>query len=315
MMNEQNQTVITEFFLLGFQNLHSFKIPFFLLILTIYIMTVGGNFFIVLLVLTSPILQSPMYFFLSHLSLCDAILTTNIAPNMLHAILEEGTVISMFGCLTQFEIFGCCGTTECYILTAMSYDRYLAICKPLHYSSIMGFRFRLNLISWSWFLGFLFSLITRVLVGGLQFCNHHVIDHFFCDLLPILELSCSDTSAVDLEKLVVTPFILLLPFGFVVFTYIHIFFIIFRISSTTGRQKTFSTCSSHLTVVCLYYGTLISIYVSPSRGFLLNINKFTSLFYTMVTPLFNPAIYSLRNQEIRKAFNIFFTECLQHILN
>ncbi|KAM8972591.1 olfactory receptor 11A1-like [Pelodytes ibericus] len=309
MMNEQNQTVITEFFLLGFQNLHSFKIPFFLLLLTIYVMTICGNFFIVLLVSTSPTLQTPMYFFLSHLSSCDAILTTTIAPYMLHVILEEGSMISLFCCLTQFEIFSWCAATESYLLAVMSYDRYLAICRPLHYSSIMGFRLRLNFVFWCWFLGFFFSLIIRVLVDDLQFCNHNLMDHFFCDLPQILELSCSDTSVVDLEKLVVTPFLLLLPFGFVIYTYIHIFFIIFGIFSNTGRQKTFSTCSSHLTVVCVYYSTLIGIYVSPSRGFVLNINKFTSLLYTMGTPLFNPVIYSLRNQEIRKAFSLFVKEC------
>ncbi|KAM8972589.1 olfactory receptor 6F1-like [Pelodytes ibericus] len=304
-MYQVNQTVITEFLLLGFQNLHNFKIPFFILLLTMYIMTISGNLIIVLLVSTSPILSPPMYFFLGHLSLCDAFLTTNIVPKMLHVILEDRTRISLFGCLTQFQIFGCCCTAECYILTAMSYDRYLAICKPLHYSSIMDSTLRLCLVIWSWLLGFIFALITRILINGLQFCKHKIIDHFFCDFLPILALSCTDTTVVEMEAFMVTPFILLFPFLFVIVTYVYIFCTILGISSTTGRQKTFSTCSSHLAVVCVFYGTLISIYLSPSKGYSLNINKFTSLFYTMVTPLFNPVIYSLRNQEIQKALHLF----------
>ncbi|XP_063302538.1 olfactory receptor 11L1-like [Pelobates fuscus] len=286
---------------MGFQNLHNFKIPFFILLFKIYIMTISANFLIVLLVSISTTLHTPMYFFLSHLSLCDMLFSTSIIPKMLHIVLEEGGTISLNACFIQIQIFGSCCIAECYLLTVMSYDRYVAICNPLLYSSIVDVKLCTRLVIISWMLGFLFALIACVLVGSLDFCNHNIIDHFFCDFIPVLELSCSDTSIAEMESLLVTPFILLFPFLFVFVTYVHIFFTIFGISSTTGRQKTFSTCGSHLTVVSLFYGTLLSIYYSPSRGYVLNINKFVSLFYTVFTPLFNPIIYSLRNKEIRKA--------------
>ncbi|XP_063302541.1 olfactory receptor 5P66-like [Pelobates fuscus] len=302
-MLQENHTVISEFFLMGFQNLSSFRIPFFILLFSIYAITITVNLFIVLLVSLSHTLHTPMYFFLKQLSLCDTLLSTSVIPNLLDVILKEGTTISLLGCLTQLFMFALCCIAECYILSMMSCDRYLAICNPLRYSSIMDFKICLFLVVLSWSLGFLISIITCLLIYELEFCNRNIIDHFFCEYLPIVNLSCSDTSVIKLEVSIVTPFILLFPFVFVIVTYIYIFFTILGISSTTGRQKAFSTCSSHLTVVCLYYGTLISIYISPSKGYSLNINKVTSLFYTLVTPLFNPVIYCVRNQDIRKEFN------------
>ncbi|KAM3924603.1 olfactory receptor 11A1-like [Leptodactylus fuscus] len=302
----RNRSAVTEFFLLGFQDLHHFKIPFFTLLLIIYMVTVSGNFLIILLLLRSRLVQSPMYFFLCHLSLCDLLFTTNVMPNMLHVILREGSPISFTGCFIQFYLFGSFTASECYLLTAMSYDRYLAICNPLRYVSIMELSLCLHLVVWSWMLGFLFVSITLILLCRLEFCNSNIIDHFYCDLGPILKLSCSDTFDVEIETFVLTNFIVLLPFVFVIVTYGCIGFAILSISSSTGRQKTFSTCSSHLAVVCSYYGSLISIYLSPSGGRQLNLSKILSLLYTVITPMFNPIIYSFRNQEIRKAFTLVF---------
>ncbi|KAG8573920.1 hypothetical protein GDO81_008937 [Engystomops pustulosus] len=264
--------------------------------------TVCGNLLIILLILRSHLIHSPMYFFLCHLSLCDLLFTTNIMPNMLQVILREGSRISFIGCFTQFYIFGSCTGFECYLLTVMSFDRYLAICNPLRYVSIMVISRCWHLVIYSWMLGFLLVLITLILLCRLEFCDLDIIDHFYCDLAPIMELSCSDTFDVEMETLVLTNFIVPLPFMFVLATYGCIFYTILGISSRTGRQKAFSTCSSHLAVVCSYYGSLISIYLSPRGEHRLNLNKILSLLYTVVTPMFNPIIYSLRNQEIRKAF-------------
>ncbi|MEE6505919.1 hypothetical protein FKM82_007385 [Ascaphus truei] len=255
----RNQTIVTEFLLLGFQNLHSFKILLFSLFLVTYIMTISSNLLIIALVSTSHQLHSPMYFFLAHLSLTDILLTTVIVPNMLRLIWGEGGTISVAGCVSQLHLFTCSGATESFLLTVMSYDRYLAICHPLRYTTIMNLKLRLQLVLWSWLL---------------------------------------DTSILEIDSFVLSFPVALLPFVFINVTYLCIFLSILSISSTTGRQKAFSTCSSHLTVVCTYYGTLIIIYVVPSSGHTFNINKVLSLLYTVVTPFLNPIIYSLRNQEI-----------------
>ncbi|XP_053319900.1 olfactory receptor 11A1-like [Spea bombifrons] len=273
-------------------------------------MTMSGNLLIILLVSNSRLLLSPMYFFLGHLSFCDFLFTANIVPNMIHLTLKEGTNISFLGCFTQFYIFGCCTTAECYLLTVMSYDRYLAIYSPLRYVSIMPFKRCLHLVVSSWLFSFLVVLISLVLLATLDFCDP-LIDHYYCDFSPIVKLSCTDTSAIELETYLVTGFIVLLPFVFIVVTYIYIFFTIFAVPSKT-RQKAFSTCSSHLAVVCSYYGALIIIYLAPSNG--LNTNKVISLLYTVGTPLFNPIIYSLRNQEIRKVFSQLYAVIKKHVL-
>ncbi|MEE6505921.1 hypothetical protein FKM82_007387 [Ascaphus truei] len=269
--------------------------------LTFYIVTVTGNIIIIMLVSTSLRLNSPMYFFLCHLSLCDILLTTNIVPKMLRVILADGCTISLAGCFTQFYFFGVSTITECLLLTVMSFDRYLAIYSPLRYISIMGLKLRLCLVIWSWFLGFMLPLIEVVSILKLHFCGPNVIDHFFCDFAPLLRLSCSDTSIVQMENLVLSIPVALLPFVIMIVTYICIFVTILQISSTTGRQKAFFTCSSQLAVVSMYYGALISIYLVPSGGRVLNLTKFVSLVYTVVAPLVNPVIYSLRNCEIQTA--------------
>ncbi|XP_075434286.1 olfactory receptor 1J4-like [Ascaphus truei] len=300
-MLRENQTIVTEFLLLGFPAIHNFRSLLFCVILLLYIFTLAGNFLIIVLVLTSHQLRTPMYFFLSHLSLSDILLITDVVPNMLYVIMAEGGVISVVGCITQYFLFGASVGAECFLLTVMSYDRYLAICNPLRYSSIMDFNLCYQMVFWSWFLAFMATLSIVLLICSFQLCNPNVIDHFFCDMAPLLEHSCSEKFIVEKVVFVLGIPFLIFPFIFIIVTYVSISLTILRISSTTGRQKAFSTCSSHLAIVCIYYWTLIAKYVVPSKGQSFTVKKITSLLYTVVTPLFNPIIYTLRNKEIQGA--------------
>ncbi|KAM4038743.1 olfactory receptor 11A1-like [Anomaloglossus baeobatrachus] len=250
-----------------------------------------------------------MYFFLGHLSLSDIILVTTIVPKMLDVIIREGSVIPFVGCLTQSYLYGGTVSAECFLLTAMSYDRYLAICKPLHYVSLMSPNLRYGLIISSWALSFMLILISLLLVCYLDFCGPNVVNHFFCDYAPILALSCSDTTIPHIEMIILSIPIMVLPFLFVIISYVYIFNTIFGISSTSGRQKTFSTCSSHLVVVSIYYGSMVVIYMVPYNGHSLTLNKFISLLYIVLTPLIKPVIYSLRNKEIHSSAMKYLTVC------
>ncbi|XP_044132743.1 olfactory receptor 5V1-like [Bufo gargarizans] len=296
-----NQTMITEIFLIGFQNLEDVRFFIIFICLVMYLATITGNIMIILLVSTSHHLRSPMFFYLGQLSFSDMLLISNIVLFLVHIILFNGGLVPLKGCIIQFFFYGLSATTECLLLTAMSYDRYLAICSPLHYSSIMSPKLCLYIVVSCWSLGFIITLIPVLLIQTLWFCGPNVIDHFFCDLGPLLELSCSDVSIVKYEVLSLSGLLTIMPFVFIVVTYVYIFVTIMKITSVTGRQKTFSTCSSHLAVVCTYYGALFAIYVVPRTGQSLNANKMVSLMYSMVTPLFNPIIYGLRNQEIKAA--------------
>ncbi|XP_075433922.1 olfactory receptor 5V1-like [Ascaphus truei] len=300
-MLRENQTTVTELLLLGFPAIHNFKILLFFVFLLIYICTLAGNVLIIVLVSTSHQLRTPMYFFLSILSLSDILLTTAIVPNMLYVIMAEGGVISLVDCITQYFLFAVSAAAECFLLTVMSYDRYLAICKPLRYSAIMDFKLCCQMVFWSWFLGFMVALNMVILVCSFQLCKPNVIDHFFCDIAPLLEHLCSNRFIVDTVLSFLGIPCVILPFIFIIVTYVCITLTILRISSTMGRQKAFSTCSSHLAVVCTYYGTLIAKYVVPSKRQSLTVMKITSLLYTFATPLFNPIIYTLRNKEIQAA--------------
>ncbi|KAM5135193.1 olfactory receptor 10A7-like [Mantella aurantiaca] len=299
-MSGKNHTKISEFVLLGFGNLHGLNVVLFIIFLIIFVFTITGNLLIIVLVSITPALQSPMYYFLSHLSLSDLLISTNIVPNMLGSLLGE-VKISYGGCITQLYFYAGTTVTECFLLSVMSYDRYLAICNPLRYSSIMHMKFCVNLSVWPWLFGFTLTILGVLTVSYFDFCADNVIDHLYCDLFPLQKLSCSDTSLVELEALVLSMPMFISPCGFIIVTYIYIFHTIFSISCTTGKQKAFSTCSSHLFVVGMFYGTLIVKYMSPSKGHSLLINKIVSLLHTVFTPLFNPVLYSLRNQDIRIA--------------
>ncbi|CAM5096023.1 unnamed protein product [Natator depressus] len=291
----------TEFILLGFGDLPELQILLFLLFSVIYILSMVGNILIITLIVTDQHLHTPMYFFLGNLSCLETCYTSTILPRLLASLLTGDRTISVQRCLTQYYLFGLFGATECYLLAAMSYDRYLAICKPLYYGAHMNGRFCVLLAAGSWINGFLPVTIITSLMSQLPFCGPGKIDHFFCDLTPVIDLSCSDTRLIKLLGVVLSGVCSLPPSLLTVTSYICIITSILRIPSTTGRQKAFSICSSHLIVITTFYGTLIIVYLLPKTKTLQDLNKVFSIFYTILTPLLNPFIYSLRNKEVKKA--------------
>ncbi|XP_063312723.1 olfactory receptor 11L1-like [Pelobates fuscus] len=300
-MNVRNESRVTELILLGFGNLYGFNILIFIIFLNIFLITVTGNLLIIMLVSISHNLHSPMYFFLCHLSVSDIVISTNTLPNLLDTILHGGKRMTIFSCITQYYFYSGITITECFLLTVMSYDRYLAICVPLRYVTIMDFTLCTCLSVLPWILGFTLNMAGIIPVSNFQFCDGNTIEHIYCEFSPLQKLSCSDTSLVDFLAIVLSTPLFICPCAFITVTYVHILLMILRVPSTTGRQKTFSTCSSHLLVVGTFYGTLIMKYMIPSIGNVLLLNKIISLLHTVFTPLFNPLVYSLRNQDIRTA--------------
>ncbi|KAM5171607.1 olfactory receptor 1468-like [Mantella aurantiaca] len=266
-----------------------------------------------MLVSYSKTLHSPMYFFLTQLSTSDIMLITDIVPNILNILLNERPSISFLGCITQFYFFGLTSVFECSILTVMSYDRYLAICYPLHYISIMGQELCMKLIFASWLLSCSISIFFVLSICQLQFCGPNTIDNIFCDFNPILKLSCSDVSVIRMEASVISIFDVIFPFVVTLISYIYIVITISKIPSFSGRLKSFSTCSSHLTVVCMYYGTLTVMYVLPNENQSQIVSRMLAILYTVLTPFLNPFIYSLKNKDIKEAFkNILHIQRAYH---
>ncbi|XP_077329867.1 olfactory receptor 11A1-like [Lithobates pipiens] len=294
---------VTNVVLLGFQNIESIRVLLFLLLLIIYCVTMSGNLLIMFLIHLSKNLQSPMYFFITQLSFLDMMLSTDILPNLLHIILYDGCTMSLTGCISQFSFFATAEVSECLLLTVMSYDRYLAICRPLHYNSVINQRFCIKSVIIIWLLGFKVMLLDSVSLCSLHYCGPNIIDHFFCDIQPILELSCSDPSWVRIQTVVVGFFCVLAPFTMIVISYIYIVLTILRIPSISGRQKAFTTCSSHLIVVSIFFGSITIVYLFPTRGKIGVLGKVLSLFYTIFTPLLNPIIYTFRNKDFNKALD------------
>ncbi|XP_044840282.1 olfactory receptor 10A7-like [Mauremys mutica] len=303
MMNPKkgNQTSVAEFILLGFGTLPELQILLFLLFLVIYIATMAGNILILALVVTDQHLHTPMYFFLGNLSCLETCYTSTILPSLLASLLTEGRTISFSGCITQYYFFASMVATECFLLLVMSYDRYLAIGNPMHYAAHMSVRSCLQLAGGSWTGGFLLSSLTTLLITQLTFCGPNDIDHFFCDFIPLVKISCNDPQMMEMLALTLSLIFLLVPFLLTSMSYIYIIAIILKIPSSTGRQKAFSTCSSHLIVVTIYYGTLLIAYMFPTTNKLRDFKKVLSVFYTVLTPLVNPLIYSLRNKEVKEA--------------
>ncbi|XP_005309291.2 olfactory receptor 6B1-like [Trachemys scripta elegans] len=306
----RNQTSITEFILLGFGNLSELQTLLFLLFLVIYIVTMAGNIFIIALVVADQHLHTPMYFFLGNLSCLETCYSSTILPRILTSLLTGDRTISFSRCFMQFYLFACLAGTECYLLSVMSYDRYLAICKPLHYAALMNGRFCLQLAAGSWISGFVTNSVTIFFMSQLTFCGPNEIDHFFCDFTPIIRLSCSDSHLMQLVAFILASIYTLPPFILTLMSYICIMITLLRIHSSIERQKAFSTCSSHLIVVTSFYGTLIIVYMLPDVTMLRDLHKLFSVFYTVLTPLANPLIYSLRNREVKEALRKALRKCL-----
>ncbi|XP_048372530.1 olfactory receptor 11L1-like [Sphaerodactylus townsendi] len=260
-----------------------------------------GNILIVILVTFDPHLHTPMYFFLGNLSCLETCYSSAILPRMLASFLSGDRTISVSACLAQLYLFGVLAGTECYFLAVMSYDRYLAICKPLHYVLLMNGRMCILLIAVSWICGSLGISVLIFLVSRLTFCGPNEINHFFCDFTPLVMLSCDDTNLVEAIAFTVSFICTLPPLLITLTSYVCIIHSILRIPSTIGKQKAFSTCSSHLTVVSCFYGSLMIVYVLPDISSLSEVKKLFSVFYTLLTPLLNPLIYSLRNKEVKEA--------------
>ncbi|NXP05372.1 O1030 protein, partial [Thinocorus orbignyianus] len=297
----KNKTVVTEFILLGFGNSPELDPLLFLMFLFIYLVTITGNILILVLTVTNQHLHTPMYFFLGNLACLEICYSSNILPRMLLGFLGGDRSISVSRCFTQYYFFGCLAAAECYLLAVMSYDRYLAVCKPLHYPSRMSSKLCLQLGAASWISGFISNSILTSLISNLDFCGPNEIEHFFCDSFPMIKLSCSDTQMAGFVTSVVAGVCSLPPFLLTFLSYLYIIITVMRIPSATGRQKAFSTCSTHLIVVVLFYWSILTVYVLPHRDTQTSPNKVFSVFYTILTPLVNPLIYSLRNKEVKEA--------------
>nr|XP_006123422.1 olfactory receptor 6C75-like [Pelodiscus sinensis] len=297
----RNQTIIVEFILLGFGGSPELQPLLFLVFLVIYLMTVAWNLLIVALVVTDHHLHTPMYYFLGNLACLEICYTSAILPRLLASLLTGDRAISVKGCIVQLYFFSVMAATEGQLLLAMSYDRYLAICHPLRYTALMNGRVCCLIVVGCWINSFLTCFIANVFLFQFTFCDSSDIDHFFCDFSPMLKLSCSDTQALQQLTFIFSALGTLMPCLLTLASYIRIISTILKIPSSTGRQKAFSTCSSHLIVITFSYGAAIAVYVVPTANTPKVLHKLFSLSHTVLAPLINPVIYSLRNKEVNEA--------------
>ncbi|XP_007519637.1 olfactory receptor 6Q1 [Erinaceus europaeus] len=307
--NTQNWTQVTEFVMVGFAGVQESRLLFFILFLIMYLFTVVENLAIILVVGLDRRLRRPMYFFLTHLSCLEIWYTTVTVPKMLSGFLgvDGGKNISYAGCLSQLFIFTFLGATECFLLAAMAYDRYVAICMPLRYGALVSWGTCIRLAAACWLVGFLTPILPIYLMSQLTFCGPNVIDHFFCDASPLLALACSDVSLKETTDFLVSLAVLLASSSVIAVSYGNIVWTLLHIRSAAERRKAFSTCVAHLTVVSLFYGTLFFMYVRTKVASSINFNKVVSVFYSIVTPMLNPLIYSLRNKEVKGALGRAFS--------
>ncbi|XP_053415801.1 olfactory receptor 5AS1 [Nycticebus coucang] len=300
-MLESNYTMPTEFVFVGFTDYLPLRVILFLALLMAYTVTVVGNMGLIILVYINSSLQTPMYYFLSNLSFLDISYSTAIAPKMLINFLASKKSISPYGCALQMFFFACFADAECLILAAMAYDRYAAICHPLLYSTLMSRRVCVCSTVLAYFSGSVTSLVHVSLTFRLPFCGSNLVNHFFCDIPPLLALSCADTHINELLLFALCGFIQTSTFVVIFLSYFCILITVLSIQSSGGRGKTFSTCASHLVAVTLFYGALLFTYLRPTASYFPETDKVVAVFYTVVFPMFNPIIYSFRNKDVKNA--------------
>ncbi|XP_003515443.1 olfactory receptor 183-like [Cricetulus griseus] len=297
-MEKENETLWTEFVLTGLTCQPQWKIPLFLVFLVIYLMTIMGNLGLITLIWNDPRLHIPMYLFLSNLAFVDTWLSSTVTPKMLLNLLDMGKVISASECMVQFFSFAISVTTECFLLAAMAYDRYVAICNPLLYPVIMNNRLCIRLLALSFLGGFLHAVIHESFLFRLTFCNSNILYHFYCDAIPMLKISCADPSLNYLMIFIFSGSIQVFTIMTVFISYTFVLFTILKKKSDQGVRKAFSTCGAHLFSVSVYYGPLLFMYVHPASSEVDDQEMIPSLFYTVIIPVLNPIIYSLRNKQV-----------------
>ncbi|XP_048374344.1 olfactory receptor 5V1-like [Sphaerodactylus townsendi] len=297
----ENSTTETEFILMGLSDLPAVRFSLFAAFLFIYLITVMGNGTILLAIGADSHLHNPMYFFLTNLSLLDIFCPTATVPKMLESLLSENNLISFVGCALQLFFLVALAGTEGLLLTVMGYDRYVAICDPLRYTVIMSKKACLQMVAGTWITGFLNSLLHTVLTFTLPYCKSNRVNQYYCDIPPVLALSCGSTYLAEMVVLIVGGFFGVGSFLVTLVSYVYIISAILRIRSAEGKRKAFSTCASHLMVVCLFYGTTIFTYVRPSSSHHPDQDRLVSMLYGVITPMLNPLIYSFRNKEVKEA--------------
>ncbi|XP_008113591.1 olfactory receptor 10AG1 [Anolis carolinensis] len=315
-----HSSLVSEFIFVGFSELPQMRTLLFVLVLFMYTASLAGNAIITTVIKLNATLHTPMYYFLINLSLLEICYTTAIVPKMLASLVSKNGKISLWGCATQMYFFTLFGITECCLLAAMAYDRFVALCKPLHYNVIMNRSVCAQLSMVSWSVGVMVGLGQTNYVFSLSYCGPNRINHFFCDIPPLLTLACGATSMNAIAVYMVAVLFITVPFLLILTSYVYIIISILRMPSAEGRRKAFSTCSSHLIVVSLFYGSGIITYLRPKSSYSAESDKFLALFYTVVTSMLNPIIYTLRNKEVQVALKrtmrnkLYVRECNKCLL-
>ncbi|XP_047373543.1 olfactory receptor 5B3-like [Sciurus carolinensis] len=298
----ENRTEVTEFILLGLTSDPGLQLPLFLTFLLIYIITLVGNLGMILLIVLDSRLHTPMYFFLGNLSLVDFGYSSAVTPTVMAGLLPGDEIISYNACVAQMFLFTSFATVENYLLASMAYDRYAAVCKPLHYTTTMTTRVCACLVIGCYVCGFLSASVYTGNTFSLTFCKYNVVHHFFCDIPAVMAVSCSNTHINELVLIYVASFTIFFALLVILISYVLIFLTILKMRSGAGHRKAISTCASHFTAISIFYGTIIFMYLQPRSSHSLDTAKITSVFYTLVIPMLNPMVYSLRNKEVKNAF-------------